>query len=365
MIKIIVGAILGVATGSVMAADNVTIYGIIDTGVEYLTNAAPTGGSVVRVPSNTGTYTSRLGFRGEEDLGGGLAAIFNLENGFSADTGALGQSGRLFGRTSVVGLKGNWGQVTLGRQWTMTFYSMVDTDLMGPNIYGLASFDTYLPGARADNSIAYRGTFAGLTVGGTYSPGRESLAGCVGETPGSATNCREWSGVLKYDWQSAGLSFGYDEQRGGGSATTTSFYNGASAIALTQASDKDARYITSGYWKLDKTKLVAGWLHRKVANQVQSVKSDIYYVGAAYQLTPALTVDTELAHVVNRDQNRNASLGILRGVYSLSKRTAVYAQTALLKNSALAQYTVSVGGSNTPAPGASQVGVMVGVRHFF
>lgn len=361
----ITAAVVAAYAATMAQAQNVTLYGIVDTGVEYVNNASATGGSVVRVPSNTGSYTSRWGVRGEEDLGGGLKALVNLESGFNADTGTSGQGGRLFGRTAVVGLKGDFGTVTVGRQWTMTFYSMADTDLMGPNIYGIAAFDAYMPNARADNSIVYRGTFGGWSVGGSYSAGRDSLGGCAGEVAGNSGACREWSGLLKYDGRAAGLAFAYDEQRGGASGATAVFYNGSAPVALAQAGDKDRRYIGSGYLRFDQAKLVAGVIHRAVDNDAASVQSNLFYVGAAYNLTPALVIDGQLMHISNSDQDRNGSMGVLRAVHHLSKRTAVYVQGAQLRNSKNARYTVSVGGSNTPPAGANQTGLMVGVRHFF
>ncbi|MFX5578745.1 porin, partial [Acinetobacter baumannii] len=85
-----------------------------------------------KMPSLTGSFPSRIGFRGTEDLGGGLQALFVLESGFAPDTGAMGQGGRLFGRQSYVGLKSGWGQIMLGRQLNMTYISQLKTDVMGP-----------------------------------------------------------------------------------------------------------------------------------------------------------------------------------------------------------------------------------------
>jgi predicted porin len=133
------------AAGSAMAQSSVTIYGIIDTGVVYTTNANANGNAVFKMPSLTGSFLSRIGFRGTEDLGGGLQAIFVLESGFAPDTGAMGQGNRIFGRQSYVGLKSDWGQVTLGRQINMTYLSQLKTDVMGPNIFAIGSIDPYRP----------------------------------------------------------------------------------------------------------------------------------------------------------------------------------------------------------------------------
>ncbi|OXH84981.1 porin, partial [Burkholderia multivorans] len=80
------------------AQSSVTLYGIVDTGVEFVTHANAAGDHVVRMPAVTGEMPSRWGIRGNEDLGGGYQAVFVLESGFNVRGGDLGQGGRLFGR---------------------------------------------------------------------------------------------------------------------------------------------------------------------------------------------------------------------------------------------------------------------------
>lgn len=99
----------------------VQIYGIVDSGVAHLTNVNAAGDSITKIPSLTSSFPSRIGFRGTEDLGGGLQAFFVLENGLALDTGTQQQGGRLFGRQANVGIKGAWGTVTIGRQLNMTY----------------------------------------------------------------------------------------------------------------------------------------------------------------------------------------------------------------------------------------------------
>ena len=76
------------AQAQVPATGSVQIYGLLDVAVEHLSNTAPSGGGLTRMPDLAGALApSRLGFRGSEDLGGGLAAIFTLEEGFGVDSG--------------------------------------------------------------------------------------------------------------------------------------------------------------------------------------------------------------------------------------------------------------------------------------
>jgi predicted porin len=108
------------------AQSTVTLYGLIDEGITYVnlaqtgrTAGGLTGGSQVALTDGhaTGIAGSRWGLRGSEDLGGGLKAIFVIENGFMANTGALAQGGAEFGRQSYVGLSSGLGTLTLGRQY--------------------------------------------------------------------------------------------------------------------------------------------------------------------------------------------------------------------------------------------------------
>lgn len=115
-------------------ASSVTLYGIIDASVRTQTGLTS---SYARSTLNTTTIasgvglTSRWGLRGAEDLGGGLRATFNLESGINVDTGASANATTFFDRASVVGLAGDWGGVTLGRQNTLTADSAGIADPIG------------------------------------------------------------------------------------------------------------------------------------------------------------------------------------------------------------------------------------------
>ncbi|WP_343548843.1 porin [Ralstonia sp.] len=367
---VLAAATCALASGAANA-QSVTLYGLIDTGIEYVSHANTNGNGLTRIPSVTGTLPSRWGLRGAEDLGNGMKAVFTLESGFNTDTGTSGQGGRLFGRQAWVGLASDYGTVTLGRQYSMVFLSLADADILGPSQYAIGSLDAYIPNARTDNTIAYKGTFSGLTVGATYSFGRDAAGGvpasgtCAGEVAGNASACRAMSAMVKYDAATFGVAGAYEEQRGGTGATA-SFFNGSAPIALTDAGDKDRRIVANGYVKLGNAKLGVGWIGRHVQAVAGDVRSNLYFVNGSYPLTGALTLDAGLIRLINADQSRSATMAVLRGVYALSKRTALYAQTGYLWNSANAQYSVSGGGGGTtPAKGVNQLGAMVGMRTAF
>ncbi|TXT39442.1 MAG: porin [Comamonadaceae bacterium] len=360
-------ALTGLAFTSALHAQSVSIYGMVDAGIETVSNVAAAGGSITRMPSTTGIIPSRLGFRGKEDLGGGLSANFTLEMGFGPDTGASGQGGRLFGRQSTVGFSGDWGAVTLGRQWTMLFWSILDSDVVGPAVYGLGSLDSYIPNSRIDNSIAYKGKFGNVTVGGTYSLGRDTVnanspagTNCAGESGTDTSACREWSALLKYDTASWGAAMGYDKLTGG--------VGSWAPLGLTSSAKSDSRLLLNGYAKFSGVKLAGGVIRRtNDGAAVNKAKSDLWYVGAAYPLTPAWTLDGTYAKLSYKDiGNSDASLVVLRALYKMSKRTTVYAQLGSIQNDSASAVSVSGGapGSN-PAAGGSQTGVMFGMNHAF
>ena len=358
------------ATGAAHA-QSPTLYGRIDTGIESVSNVASAGGSLMRMPSNTGIFPSRLGMRGKEDLGGGLSALYTLEMGFAPDTGASGQGGRLFGRQSLVGLSADWGSVTLGRQYTMLFWSLLDADIVGPAIYGIGSLDSYIPNTRVDNAIAYKGKFGDLTVGATYSLGRDTVnagpspagANCAGESGADAQACREWSAMPKYDTKTWGAAVGYDAMNG----RTLGPAPDAVFAGMTSSSKTDARLTLNGYAKLAELKVAGGVVRRNNNGSATKPKSDLWFVGASYPLSSVWTIDGTWAKLSYKDvDNANASLLALRALYQISKSTTLYAQIAAIQNDSQSNLSVSAGapGSN-PALGGSQTGAMLGVSHAF
>ena len=362
----------GLAAAGTVHAQNATIYGTLDVGIESLSNVQPAGGRLTRIPSNTGLTVSRMGLRGKEDLGAGLSAIYTLEMGFSLDTGALGQGGRLFGRQSFVGLSGDWGDVTLGRHWTMRFWSMLDSDIVGPSIYGLGVLDNYISNARIDNSVSYKGKFNDFTVGATYSLGRDTVnagpspggTNCPGESATDAAACREWSAMVKYDTRTWGAAVAYDKLNGRTPSSATDLLLPA---GLTSSSKSDARLMLGGHVNLTSVKLAGGVIRRNNDGSATRPKSDLWYLGASYPVSPALTIDGTVARLGYKNAaDANATLLTVRSLYKLSKRTTLYGMIGTIRNGSLSNITVSGGGpGSNPALGGSQTGTMVGINHNF
>ncbi|MGQ7933777.1 porin [Paraburkholderia sp. D1E] len=172
----------GCCAGMSMAAhaqSTVTLYGILDAGITWASNE---GGHSVPFLDTGVMQGNRLGFKGVEDLGGGMKAIFDLENGYQLQNGKLGQGGALFGRQAWVGLSGDrWGVLTAGHQYDFmcdtleTYY----TPTWSAGGYANNPLDNdRMSGQRVDNSVKYMSPdLAGFKLGAMY--GFSNLAGNI------------------------------------------------------------------------------------------------------------------------------------------------------------------------------------------
>lgn len=171
-------ALLGAFAGSAVAAD-VTLYGVVDYGLQYThvdSDKANTD-AVDNFQLSSGNQSgARFGLKGSEDLGNGVKAGFHLENGFAADTGSLAQNSRLFGREARLFVNGAFGEVAFGRMGTLgsangTYGLLGNLSPFGASWVGAVEYSTYyVGGIRADNTVTYKTpTFAGVTVYAQYS----------------------------------------------------------------------------------------------------------------------------------------------------------------------------------------------------
>ncbi len=182
--------------GAAQAESSVTLYGVIDMGMDYITSAS----NVNTVPStvetgralrlSSGTLQGSLwGLRGVEDLGNGLKAIFTLESGFDAFNGEYAQSGKLFNEQAFVGLTGEFGSVTVGRQYDSTndFVAPLVASNRGAGDFAAhpGDLDNLDNSYRINNAIKFTSAnYDGITFGGLYS---------FGGAPGSFSKNQVWS----------------------------------------------------------------------------------------------------------------------------------------------------------------------------
>ncbi|KWW39426.1 putative porin [Cupriavidus metallidurans] len=367
-------AAASLAASSAYAQSSVTLYGVADAGVEYLSKAAASNGGVQPGTKGQSLFAlqsgnqsgSRWGLRGIEDLGGGLKGIFTLESGFNVDDGKMGQSGRLFGRAAYVGLQNQWGRLTLGRHTTPGFDFGLAFDPMSiSSRYSITSQDPWFA-SRADNSAKYMGTFGGLTVSALYSLNNNNQ-----EVPGNFTNGREYSFSAIYAAGPFSVGAVYDQT------------NRSQATAL--STNKLTRHAAiAGTYAFGQAKVFAGYRYAHAYNGDVLVgtpshangSSNLAWAGLGYQVTPALS----LAGAAYYQNLRNANAGnpwqfVALADYSLSKRTDLYASMSYALNNG--KSTLGVNGFNDQLgsatssnsegvqPGANQFGAVVGVRHKF
>lgn len=178
------------------AQSSVTLYGILDAGLEYSNananalgddpTATPLGDTQATLRVKSGVLSgSRVGIRGSEDLGGGLRGIFTVEHRLNVDTGDSTNTAFWSGQ-AFVGVASSWGQLTLGRQYTPLYNALAPADFSGNAGYNnWSGFTGNMMGTvtpqgpiRLNNSIAYKSpTFGGLTAFLTYAPGENPVNG--------------------------------------------------------------------------------------------------------------------------------------------------------------------------------------------
>lgn len=354
------GLSLALASGLVHAQSGVTLYGVADAGIEYATNvrnASGGGNSVVRMqPGNQSG--SRFGIRVTEDLGAGWRAIALLENGTNLDTGTLangtGTTQRLFGRSAYVGMQGPYGLLTLGRQDAPIYDFAKTYDLLGVSArYSITSMDPVFS-QRIDNAAKYLGVFGGLTVEASYSTGWD--AGFGGEVPGAGRAGRQFGGQAGYTFGKTGFAIAYDQTQGS-TAASQGLANKHLAVGATSAFG-DLKVVAGYRWN----RLQYGGSNGSTT-LASAQRTDMYWVGASYSLTPAFSFTGSAYYLNNRKNAQDPWLFIALADYALSKRTDIYltAAYALNRNGS----SLAVGSGNTVQAGSNQTGVLIGMRHKF
>jgi predicted porin len=372
-----VGAFFVVAAPSAFAQSSVTLYGIVDTAVRYQTNAGPNGNDLVSMTVGPETH-SRWGLRGTEDLGGGLSAIFRLENGFEAQTGTLHVPDTLFSRQAYVGLSSTtYGAITLGNQYAPLYDTM--GDIFDPLTVGNYWQNSWMwngigPYLTIPNSVKYKLTVSGLTIDAIYG---------FGNQPGAVGLDASYAAELMYVIGPATLGAGFqqtDVSKAGGSIV-----NGAKINLL---------HVSIAYQITTALRLLGGWLHAQDQTGTTDVNmqqgdaptlpgaspnriDDTWYVGANWQALPPLL----FTFAGYYGKTRNAELldgslgaginysGTVLAEYSFSKRTEVYGIVdAARGNGAFsADYpgVTNAAGVVDNIGRTNNIGVALGIRNIF
>jgi len=322
--------------GAANAQSSVTLFGLVDLSLNSVKNGATT---VKSMDSNM-LNSNRLGFRGTEDLGGGMSASFWLEGGMANDTGS--PTGFNFQRRSTLSLSGSFGEIRLGRDYTNSFSTK-------------ATYDAYGANGMGTSLNMYAGTVAGLGSGaatvvrannmvGYFLPGNlGGLYGSVQLAAGEAVAGNKYTGFR------LGYAAGPFDISGGVSATKTA----------TSDDFKTANFGAS--YNLGVAKVMALYdQHKYGAKKYTTTEiSTSVPMGqgefrAAYSKGNAAGAGT--------DANDSTVFG-LEYIHNLSKRTALYTQYGRVKNSGTAASTVGAGPANVA--GGTSTGYGAGIRHMF
>ncbi|WP_265922718.1 porin [Cupriavidus nantongensis] len=361
--KLFAAAVAALAAGGAYAQSSVTLYGVADVGLEYVSKANAAGDDLFRMSSGNQSG-SRWGLRGVEDLGGGLKGVFVLESGFDLDDGRSSQGGRLFGRQAYVGLQSNFGSLLLGRQQTAFYdFGLIYDPMAISSRYGILAQDAAFA-SRADNTVKYIGKFGGLTASAFYSFNNNGQ-----EVAGAFRRGQEYGAMLNYAAGPFSVGAAYDESHG----TTV-----GPVTAPVDASGQRIRRATVGAnYAFGPAKVYAGYRWAKAADgaslpgQIATTAnplaingtSNLYWLGLGYQLTPAFSLSGAAYYQDFRKTDADPWQFVVTADYALSKRTDVYTSLsyALNDNGSL----LGVNGFNTVQAGKDQFGAVVGLRHKF
>jgi predicted porin len=331
-------AVLGTMAGAASAQSSVTLFGVVDVNAKYVKND---GFDNRKSLGTDGINSSRLGFRGVEDLGGGLKAGFWLEGALQPDTGTLSKFD--FRRRSTLSLIGGFGELRLGRDYTPIFWNQTVFDPFGTNGVGSSinlSHNTAQPTyVRADNSAAY---FLPAGLGGLYGWAQIAAAEGSPQANGKFASGRIGYAAGPFD-VAAAMSQQYLEP------------------------GKFKQWNISGSWDFGVAKVLAQLNNEKYTDIVVPFQEERRFLLGA--VVPLGQGEIHASYVRNdvRSSDDDANQVALGYVYNLSKRTAIYGQGSRINNKGVSAFSVSGGTSSPggPTAGGNSTGFELGIRHFF
>ncbi|AXS80802.1 porin [Dechloromonas sp. HYN0024] len=361
--KIIALAVAALASTAAFAQTNVTIYGIADasvSGTSYLGNA----GRQTQYGVNSGTLsTSRIGFKGVEDLGNGLKALFVLEYGLGIDgSNPVGYSttSSAVARQQMVGLTGGFGTAVAGHlQTTGLDFTIAGSALGGSTGLGVAHMNSAvggtgglqgnaathlisaLTGGRQSNAVAYISpSFGGVTVAYNHARVTEGAGTAASTTLGNS----DWHGDL--------VSASYDNGPITAGAIYTKVTTPTTSASLAQDNIKEWG-LRAGY-DFGVAKLQAQYQRAKQDGVTGS--DSLWLVSATVPVSAKVALIAEYGHTAVKSTavEDNVSAATVAATYSLSKRTTAYAGVAAKRVQ-----------SNAAAQGLDQNTYALGLRHAF
>ena len=347
-------AALTAFAGAASAQSSVTLFGIVDAAYGHV---SANGNSVTGI-SNSGINSSRLGFRGVEDLGGGLNANFWLEGQLNNDVGqGSGQTTAFdFQRRATVGVGGGFGDIKFGRDYSPSFWNTTVYDPFGTNGVGQslainmisrAAAGNAVNGVRANNSLSYftPGTLGGFNAQVMVAFGENGAAATTVAAPNAKKANNYFGFRVGYAAGPVSAHFAYAKTTGAATATDTKYNNiGASY---------DAGVI----------KPIVFWGTEKAGS---GAKVTGLLIGATIPVgSNEIRVATSRYDIAN--SANDFSKFAVGYVHNLSKRTALYTTYARVSNKGAQTAAVANNGlsAGAAAAGGGATGYEFGVRHAF
>ncbi|SDI26765.1 Outer membrane protein (porin) [Paraburkholderia steynii] len=320
------------------AQSSVTLYGVIDNGIEYQN---PGTGSVTRAESG-GLFASRYGLKGSEDIGGGLHVNFQLEQGFSGVTGAASNSAAAFNRQAWVGMSGSFGEMRFGLQNTPQYI------FMNPELDPLAVMSVASPmnnfnslTVRVNNAISYfTPTVYGLTA--------QFMVAMRDATTKPTNGLQFYNAAVRYVNGPFRAAAGYEQAANAAGTSILKIFNAGASVGVGAA-----RFYLA---------------YHTERQTDDSTKRDVYEASGSYLISPADTVALLYGYAHDKTgQGNNAQQVGLAYEHFLSKVTTLYASAGFIQNRNQAHFTLNGTAYTgvTVAPGNNTRGITLGMVHTF
>lgn len=386
MKKVLIGStILGLFSICAHAQSSVTLYGLIDTGLVYSNNQL--GHSNWQMISSA-TQNTVFGLKGDEDLGGGLHALFKLEQAFVLNNGAQALPGDGFGSQALVGMQSDaYGTMMFGRQFDVV------NDLVGPlsagynNWGGSIAAHPFDNDNLASNAVIFNNTVKYISP--TYLGATLETMYAFSNEPGNFAGNRAYGFALSYTKGPVNLAAGYLQMNNPGTGPGAVTTNDGSANFIAQ---RQRIWSLGGNLTFGAATVGLLWSHTQIDNAAGvlsfgtgtylgasdpsagsldgSLRLDNYEVNAKYSLTPALSVSGAYTytHGSYNGSSPGWNTGMLQCDYAVSKRTDFYLEGVYQNvHGAPANSVLSHAMLNTLSPSSTstQVAVTAGMRHTF
>ena len=323
------------ATGAAAAQSSATMYGIIDVGYGYSKATIKRAGRRIESSDSGvrhGTLRSRIGIKGQEALGDGLSAVYALEMGFSMANGEfdpvdptlpVGKRSLGFGRRAVVGLKGGFGEVLIGRDST-------PLNSFDGSYQAVDATPTSINWAWRTNGVFYTGMFSGLTV--RVAAGQDRVKT---EEPASSKLIDGYFYGAGFDYKSGAWGIGAAVQRN----------------KVKEFADPITEYGAGAFYDFGAAKVFAHYLGRRNATSLSAFQRGLhleqYGIGVKVPFGAVASLSAEYAHNSKKYKgiSRSGHDVAVQANYALGRRTDVYIRLARVMSfgdSHVEQYNVGI-----------------------